>query len=86
MNGDDIQSREVGSLIEHIEDVKGVKGCEVHQYMVQGCIKSLRMGEASLKLHRWSLAVGIMALISIWLKGSPVGELAKTLLHSIVKL
>ena len=86
MNGDDIQAREVGSLIEHIEEVKSVKGCEAHHYMVQGCIKSLRMGEASMKLHKWSLFVGILALISIWLKGSHVADLAGLLLKAIAKL
>ena len=72
MSADTIQEREVGELIAGIQTEHCVKNCDVHPYMKQGVIKSLRIGEENTRLHRWSLLGGICALISIWMKGVPV--------------
>ena len=69
MNGDTIQEREIGEIIKAVQDEEGAKICKAHLHMAQGLIKSLRVAEMSLRLHKWSLIVAVLALVSIWIKG-----------------
>ena len=85
MNGDEIQEREIGDIITGIQTEHCAKNCESHPFIKQGVIKSLRIGEASLKLHKWSLAIGVAVLISVWLKGGNVGEVVTTVIAAVVK-
>jgi hypothetical protein len=83
---EDIQSREIGEIIQNIQDEHCVKSCDVHPYMKQGVIKSLRMGEESIRLHKWSIVIGLLALVSIWFKPDKAADIASFVLKALACL
>jgi hypothetical protein len=80
---EDIQSREIGEIITGVQSESCVKNCDVHPYMKQGVIKSLRLAEESIRMHKWSIAIGIMALISIWVKDGPAADIAARIIKAL---
>jgi len=83
MNGDDITSREIGDLIKHVDGADGIKTCKAHPFMQAATIKSLRLNEQNHRLHKWSIALGISILVSIWFKGINVSDFVQILLQSV---
>jgi len=72
MNGDEIQANEIGQIIRHLDTDEPTKGCKAHTYMVQGCLKALRMGESNTKMLRLLLIISCGNLLSTWLKGGEI--------------
>jgi len=85
MIGDEREEREIGDIISGIQTEHPVKSCESHQFIKQGVVKSLRIGESNLKMLRWSLALNVAVFISIWIKGGNVGEIVTTVIAAVAK-
>lgn len=81
MNGDDqIMKREMGNIIENVEDSKGASGCHVHTKMAEGVVKSLRYVEAVYCLQKKIIALLILMLLSIWAQGVDMSSFIKKLI------
>jgi len=85
MNGDDVvQQKEIGDIIDDARDKECAKNCKAHPTVVQGMIKSLRLNEQSIKWHKWHLAIAVLVLLSVWLKGNAADTMV-TVLSALVK-
>lgn len=80
---EDLQTKEIGDIIHKVQEEHGIKACPAHPYMKDGLIKSLRLNEQSLRLQKIQLIVGIVAIISIWIKGVDVGSLIINIVRAI---
>jgi hypothetical protein len=83
MNGDDIQQKEIGDIIDGIAHEHCAKSCDVHPFMKLGVVKSLRLGESNTKMLRILLIICGGNLLSTWLKG---GDISRAIIEIVGKI
>jgi hypothetical protein len=76
---DEMTTREIGDMIEHLNDTGGMVHCKAHPFVVAGEIKALRLAEKNLKLSRITIGIGVSILVSVWIKGDVSGVVGKVL-------
>ena len=84
MNGDSIVERETGEAIEGLDKREGVKSCLAHHAVVTAGKLSLRMAERAMTMHKWTLALLVSVLISIWIKGGTT-QIVERIMEVVVK-
>jgi hypothetical protein len=88
MNGDEMQQREISDIITGINSEHCVRSCDVHPFMKLGVVKSLRLGEANVKMLRILLIICGGNLLSTWFKDGEITrelfKLAGAFLHSTI--
>lgn len=76
---DEMTTREIGDMIEHLNDTGGTHSCKAHPIMSAAVIKALRLAEKNLKLSRITIGIGVSILVSVWIKGDVSGVTGKIL-------
>lgn len=76
---DEMTTREIGDMIEHLNDTGGMAHCKAHPLVSASVIKSLRLAEKNLKLSQIIIGIGISILVSVWIKGDVSGVVGKVL-------
>lgn len=84
MNGDMLE-HEVGELIEGTDVEKGTPSCKAHIHHTMAIKKSLRLSEVAIRLHKWSIGLMALSLISIWIKGGAVSDIVSGIIGILVK-
>lgn len=86
MNGDQVEKEEIEEIIEGVQNEHNVKACGAHIWMARGLIKSLRLHKQSMLLHRWSIAIGLLILLSVWMKEGSPSETSHKITSGIINI